>query len=88
MNSFLLTITTPGGEVFSGDVYMLSLRGAEGDLAILPGHIPFVTTVKAGEITIEKPDGEEIKAAAGDGLLTVAPDKATLLLCSYTSADN
>ena len=88
MNSYHLTVSTPDGNVFSKEVYKLSLRGAEGDLAVLPGHIPFVTSVRSGEIGIEDPDGNETKANVGAGLLTVAPDKVTLLLSSYEENQN
>ena len=46
MNEYHLTVSTPSGTVFDGDAVFLSLRGAGGDLAVMAGHIPFVTTVK------------------------------------------
>ena len=83
MNSIFLTVSTPDGNVFSGDIYKLSVRGAEGDLAVMPGHIPFVTSVRSGEISIENCGGELKKALVGGGILTVGADKVNLLVSSY-----
>lgn len=43
MNTFRLLISTPDGNVFDGAVVQLCLRGSEGDLAVMAGHIPFMT---------------------------------------------
>lgn len=45
MEKFRLKILTPEGTVMDKDVAGLYLRGAEGDLAVFAGHIPFVTPV-------------------------------------------
>ena len=45
MNTFPLLISTPDGNRFSGDAVMLTLRGIEGELAVMAGHTPFVTSV-------------------------------------------
>lgn len=50
MNEYHLTVSTPSGTVFDGDAVFLSLRGAGGDLAVMAGHIPFVTTVKNASV--------------------------------------
>lgn len=83
MNSFHLTVSSPDGDLFSGDVTFLSLRGVEGDLAIMAGHIPFVTAVADGDCTIELPDGTVRGAHLSDGLLTVADKGVTLLSGSF-----
>ena len=57
MNTFLLAISSPEGDIFRDNVRMISLRGAEGDLAVMAGHIPFVTTVKPCNVKITLDDG-------------------------------
>ena len=83
MNTFKLTITSPDGELFSGEVLRIILRGAEGDLAIMAGHIPFVTTVKSGECRILLEDESEKTGYADGGILTVSSEKVTLLSGSF-----
>ena len=81
--SYHLTISTPGGNVFSDEVTCLILRGLEGDLAVLKGHIPFATAVKPGPCTITTEDGGLIKSEIGGGLLSVGSDSVTLMTGSY-----
>ncbi len=83
MDSYKLTISTPDGNIFSDNVYALFLRGAKGDLAVLPGHIPFVTTVRKGNCRIEFEDGEEKTGYADGGILSVTKDGVTLLSGSF-----
>ncbi|RPI37276.1 MAG: F0F1 ATP synthase subunit epsilon [Nitrospiraceae bacterium] len=44
----LLEIVTPQGLVFSEEVDEVTATGSEGEFGILPGHVPFVTTLKIG----------------------------------------
>jgi F-type H+-transporting ATPase subunit epsilon len=44
----LLEIVTPQGLVLSEEVDEVTATGSEGEFGILPGHVPFVTTLKIG----------------------------------------
>lgn len=79
MNTFQLNISSPDGKLFSGEAAELILRGAEGDLAVLAGHVPFITTVKPGEVRVVLPDGTTRVGHARSGLLTVTREGVTLL---------
>ena len=83
MNTFKLTVSSPDGDIFSGEIVNLSLRGAMGDLAVMAGHIPFITSVVPGECKIEFEDGDEKLATTEGGILTVGSDKVTLLAGSF-----
>ena len=48
MKTFKLIVSSPDGNVFEGEIAQLILRGAGGDLAVMAGHIPFITPVKPG----------------------------------------
>ena len=52
MKEFRLVISSPDGTIFDRDITNISLRGANGDLAVMAGHIPFITSVKPGECKI------------------------------------
>lgn len=84
MNTFLLAISSPDGDVFREKVRFLSLRGAEGDLAVMAGHIPFVTTIKPCEVKIILEDDSEKIGKTDGGILTVGSDMVTLLSGSFT----
>ena len=85
MKTFPLSIASPDGIVFSGDVYQLSVRGIAGELAILAGHIPFVTALADGECRIycgEDADGIK-RAHVTSGMLIVSKEKTRLLTSDF-----
>lgn len=87
MKSFALTVSTPDGHIYRGEAVFLALRGTEGDLAILAGHTPFVTSVVPCEVRFELPDETEMCGFADGGLLTVAPEGVTLLTAHFTAKE-
>ncbi len=64
--------------VFTGDVDIVVLPGAAGEMGILPKHAPVLTTLKYGIIKIRKGGEEELFTVAG-GVAEVQPDIITVL---------
>ena len=83
MSTYKLIISTPDGSVFDDEAEILIVRGTEGELAVMAGHIPFITAVKPGECKIVLPDDSEKTAQIGGGILTVQNDKTTLLCSDF-----
>ena len=79
MKTFPLIISSPDGDLFRGDAGMLILRGAEGDLAVMAGHVPFVTAVVRGGCVVVTGDEERKEGVIESGLLTVDAEKTTVL---------
>ena len=79
MNTFKLTIASPDGNVFNSEAVKISLRGIEGELAVMAGHVPFITIVKPCNYRIVLPDGEEKTGKTGGGILTVSKESVTYL---------
>ncbi len=82
MNTFFLRVATPDGDAFKGEAIILVVRGVEGELAVMAGHIPFVTAVKPCKIKIETED-DEFFATIGGGILSVSKDETVLLSSSF-----
>ena len=80
MRTFKLVIATPDGNMLEDEACILTLRGASGDLAVLAGHIPLVTSVKPCDCKAETEDGVEHMFRIDGGLLSVSAEK-TVLLC-------
>jgi len=57
-----LEIVAPLGKIYEGEVKSVTLPGADGEMGVLDGHSPLVTTLKAGVIDIKKDSGEELVA--------------------------
>jgi len=62
---------------------MLTLRGIEGELAVMAGHIPFITSVKPCDCKVIMEDGTEKIGRTDGGLLTVSKENVTLLCGSF-----
>ena len=64
--------------VFTGDVDIVVLPGAAGEMGILPKHAPVLTTLKYGIVKIRRSGKEELFTVAG-GVAEVQPDIVTIL---------
>ena len=84
MKAFDLTIATPDETVFSGKAAALSVRGTEGALSVLAGHIPFATAVLEGELSIISEEGIKKKARSSGGILSVGTDQVTFLTNTFS----
>ena len=87
MKTFPLKISSPEGDLFCGEAVKLFVRGVEGELAVMAGHIPFVTPVKACDCKVELEDGNERIGSTDGGLLTVSGEKVVLLSGSFAWKD-
>ena len=88
MNTFRLTVASPDGNLFDDQIVKLDVRGVEGELAVMAGHIPFVTSVVGGTCTIWTDVDEKRMATLNGGLLSVGTDAVTLLAGSFEFTDN
>ena len=79
MKTFRFVISTPDGNFFEGNIVKVSLRGAEGDLAVMANHTPFVTSVKPCRAHIEFEDGSVKYFSLERGLLSVSMESVTLM---------
>ena len=80
MNTFKLKITAPDRSIFDGEAVCLSVRGADGDLAIMAGHTQFITAVQPCECKIYLPD-ETVKTGKTDGGMLTVGREQTVFLC-------
>jgi F-type H+-transporting ATPase subunit epsilon len=62
MDTLKLSIVTPNGPIFNGDVKTVTLPGKEGEFGVLPGHASLVSSLTVGVIVIEKENTTEAVA--------------------------
>ncbi|CAH1216061.1 ATP synthase epsilon chain [Paenibacillus allorhizoplanae] len=79
MSTFLLEIVTPERKVYAEQVDMVSVKGAEGELGILPNHIPLVTPLRIAPITVKKAGSKDEVIAVNGGFMEVRKDKVVIL---------
>ncbi|MGH7953913.1 MAG: F0F1 ATP synthase subunit epsilon [Limisphaerales bacterium] len=82
-----LEIVTPEAKTFSDDVDMVTLTGMDGQMGILPQHMPLMTGLVGGEIIVRK-GSENIFLAVGDGFVQVTGDKISILTDMAIKAEN
>ena len=73
-----LEIVTPDGTVYSEDVEMVTLPGVEGQMGVFPQHVPLMTQMVPGEISVRK-DAHDYFLAVGEGLVEITPDHVSIL---------
>src|SRR5688500_5276384 len=73
-----LDIITPEARIFSDDVDSVLVPGAEGEMGVLPGHTPLVTTLLPGELRYVQ-HGKTTIMAVGEGLVEITGTHARVL---------
>ena len=87
MATLKLEIVTPEAKIFSDDVDMVTLTGSDGEMGILPQHMPLMTQLVAGEIIAQK-GKDTIFLAVGDGFVQVTGDRVAILTDMAIKADD
>ena len=72
-------IVSAESEIFSGLAEMVFAPAVMGEVGVLPGHAPLVTTLKPGEVRVRLPGGEEQAFYVSSGMLEVQPHVVTVL---------
>ena len=83
MNTFKLKISTPDGKIYDGQAVKLDVRGIGGELAVMAGHIPFMTAVKPGHCDLLLEDGSRREGELDGGISNDASDLTTLLASGF-----
>ncbi|MBR1478746.1 MAG: ATP synthase F1 subunit epsilon [Lachnospiraceae bacterium] len=73
-----LRIVTPERVFYEGDVDMVEFNTTEGEIGVLPGHIPLTVIIKPGILRIHENDDIK-RAALHSGFVEILPDKVTIL---------
>lgn len=79
MSTFSLEIITPEQIVVKETVRFVSVKGIEGELGILPQHIPMVTLLRIAPVVLEHPTGERMTYAVHGGILQISSNGVVIL---------
>ncbi len=77
-NTFKVSIITPERTFYEGEATMVEFNTVEGEIGVLPKHIPLTTVIAPGICTITEAESQK-RAAIHAGLAEILPDKVTLL---------
>ena len=73
-----LDIVTPERELFSGEVDIVLAPGVDGQIGIMPNHVPLITLLSDG-VLVTRQGEDELAFAIHGGYMQVLPDQVTVL---------
>src|SRR5919108_6372985 len=77
---FPVEVLTPEGEVFNGEVEMLSTRTEVGEVGVLADHAPLLATLDPAELRLHLSETEVKRFAQAEGYLQVFGNSASVLV--------
>src|SRR5690625_4184878 len=87
MNTLKVSVVTPDGPVISGDFEMVSVTAENGQIGVLPGHIPRVAPLKFESVLLKHENTEEV-VVVNDGFVEVRPDEVSISASSAECASD
>jgi len=87
METMTLEIVTPDATVFSEDVQMVTLQAFEGQIGVLPLHVPLLTQMIPGEMIVRK-DGRDQFLAVGEGVALITASRVSIITDMAVAADS
>lgn len=86
-NTLKLEIVTPEAKIYSESVDMVTLPGVNGEMGIYPMHVPLMTQVVAGELSVRK-DGRDHYLAIGEGFVEITGERVAVMTDMAIKADD
>ena len=77
--SLRVELVSPERRAYSGEAKMVIARVSDGDIAFLPGHVPFIGTLETHPVRVILEEGGEDVIAVHQGFVEVANDTVTIL---------
>ncbi len=84
---FDLSLVTPDGAAYEGEVEMIIVPGQIGEIGVLARHAPLIATLRSGSTRVHPGDGAEvIEFATGPGFFQVLENRAIALVDAAVEA--
>jgi len=78
MATLRLEIVTPETRAYSDDVDMVVIPATEGEIGVLPMHVPLMTQITPGELVVLK-GNQTLHLAIGEGFVEVTQERVNVL---------
>lgn len=79
MATFQFDFVGPERTLYSGAVEAVQLPGTEGEMTVLPGHAPVITTLRVGVIVVTESQGNGKRIYVRGGFADIGPTSCTVL---------
>lgn len=77
-NKIKFKIVTPERTVYESEIDQVTLPTADGEITVLPNHIPLISILVPGELNAKK-DGQDIFLAVSGGIIEMRANELTIL---------
>ncbi|MDP2560774.1 F0F1 ATP synthase subunit epsilon [Psychrobium sp. 1_MG-2023] len=74
-----LAVVNAQEAIFSGDVKSLQVSGSLGEMGIYPGHVPLLTAIEPGFVSLETAKGDQQVIYVSGGIIEVQPRTVNIL---------
>lgn len=81
-------IVTPERAVFAAEATEVLVPGIDGELGILPGHLPLFTTIRVGAMTVKTVDGGDRIFVIEGGFAEILPHSVIILTDSCEGSED
>lgn len=87
MSKFTLKLIAPDGVKYEAEANAVILPTPEGEIEILPGHMPLIVLLSPGELIIKIGNGDKYLATEG-GIAEITPEQVKILADTAEEAHN
>jgi F-type H+-transporting ATPase subunit epsilon len=77
---FQVEVLTPEGQVFDGEVEMVSTRTTVGSIGVLAHHAPLLAMLDPAELRLYQSESDIVSFVQGEGYIQVGENRALLLV--------
>ena len=75
-----VVVVAPDRAIWAGEARSVVVPGFLGDIGFLPGHVPFLGTLRPGKVRIDPTDGEFAPMEVAGGFVSVDDNQVTVVI--------
>ncbi|PID65699.1 MAG: F0F1 ATP synthase subunit epsilon [Gammaproteobacteria bacterium] len=87
-NTISVEIVDADSSVYSGEGVLISATASMGEIGIMHGHTPFLSSLKPGHVTVKHKDGSEDEMFITGGFIEVQPTHVSILADTAERAED
>jgi len=80
MSLFSISIATPEGKMFSGEISICTAQGANGKFQVLTDHAPLISMIDVGEMKIELENSKIEYLSTSGGFLEIENNEMNIVV--------
>lgn len=87
-NTITVEIVDADRHIFSGEGVIVSATASQGEIGVMHGHTPLLSSLKPGHVTIKRADNTEENIFISGGFIEVQPTHVSILADTAERAED